>query len=139
MDYECAKAILDMAPRLMRFIRQQMRAASELSVPQFRVLAHLSQAPATNTELAERQGTTTPTMCRIVNGLVDRGLVRRDRSESADRRQVSLHLTKKGWKQYDGSRQFTKQVLVSSVLSGLTKAEKEKLRMGVDILLRAFQ
>src|SRR5690348_16166223 len=96
-DHEYAKAILSIIPPVMRFIRTEMRIAakSELTVPQFRILAKLSISKATNSDLAEWMGVSAPTMTRMVDPLVQRQFVTRE-TGSEDRRQINLELTASG-------------------------------------------
>ena len=75
---QCAGALLDALPGLMRFVRRQMRSrrATGLSVPQFRTLIQLHRRPATSLSIvAEALGATPPTTSRIVSGLVRKGYI----------------------------------------------------------------
>jgi long-chain acyl-CoA synthetase len=67
----------------------------DLSVPQYRVLGVLAQGSAVSSVLAERLAVRPPSVTSVVDGLVSRGLVRRQPRED-DRRCVALALTGEG-------------------------------------------
>ncbi len=95
----CAREILETVPLIMQAIRREMRAQREsasLSLPQFRTLVYLeNHLGASLAQVAEHIGLTPPSMSKIVDGLVEQGLVRR-RSHPRDRRRIELGLTAKG-------------------------------------------
>jgi len=66
-----------------------------LSLAQFHLLEPLSTGPRTNRELAEQAGISAPTATRMVNGLLQRGLVTRI-DDPIDRRAVVISLTDSG-------------------------------------------
>ena len=87
---ECARQVLEAVPLVMLAIRTEMRRhrGSDLSVPQFRVLVYLNRhAGASLSDIAEHMGLTLPSMSKMIDGLVLRGLVLR-RTNPADRRRV---------------------------------------------------
>jgi len=95
---ECAREVLEVVPLVMRVIRAAMRQASAptLSVPQFRVLVFINRREqASPTQVAEHIGLTLPSMTKLLDGLVRRGLVQRHAHPSDRRRQV-LRLTPQG-------------------------------------------
>lgn len=95
---QCASALLEVVPQVMQHLRMEMRksCAADLSVPQFRALAFLHDHPdATLSAVAEHIGLLLPSMSKLVDGLVERGLVRR-RVCREDRRCVLLRLTRRG-------------------------------------------
>jgi long-chain acyl-CoA synthetase len=81
-----------------RLAKQVERALTEvgLSVPQYRVLANLSEGPSAASALAERLIVSRPSVTAIADGLVDRRLVRRH-ATPADRRAVIHVLTNRGF------------------------------------------
>src|SRR2546422_357750 len=95
---ELARAFLDVVPRTMWLVRAEVRQAARnksqgtLSVPQIRVLAQLRSGAKGNGELAEALGVSVPSMSRLVDGLVRRGMVTRA-VRRQDRRSVTLALT----------------------------------------------
>src|SRR5438876_534222 len=77
---DVVERILGLAQRLSRTINADVRH-QKLSVPltmgQFRTLSHLAAGYATPAELAEHLVVTRPTITRLVDGLVRKGLVER--------------------------------------------------------------
>jgi DNA-binding MarR family transcriptional regulator len=66
-----------------------------LTIQKYRVLTHLSRGPASPSELAARLSVRPPTVTRLVDGLVARGLVVR-RPDSTDGRRSVHALTRTG-------------------------------------------
>jgi DNA-binding MarR family transcriptional regulator len=66
-----------------------------LSLAQYHLLEPLGTGPRTNRELAELAGISAPTATRIVDGLLQRGLVSRV-EDPTDRRAVVISLTTEG-------------------------------------------
>jgi DNA-binding MarR family transcriptional regulator len=101
MDFspeECAREMLEVVPTIMRAIRSQMRShrTPDLSVPQFRALNFLGRHQgASLSDVAEHIGLTRPSASKLIDGLVDRGLVSR-KGSLEDRRRIRLGLTNKG-------------------------------------------
>lgn len=80
-----------------RLAKQVERAVADagLSLPQYRVLANLSEGPSVASTLAERLIVSRPSVTAIADGLVERGFVERT-SDAADRRTVVHVLTDLG-------------------------------------------
>ena len=104
---ECARALLEVVPKVMQTIRAEMRRhrGADLSVVQMRTLAFLNRNPgAPLSAVAEHVGLTLPSMSSQVSGLVARDLL--DRSTAAhDRRYVTLTLTPEGRDVFQTARQ----------------------------------
>jgi DNA-binding MarR family transcriptional regulator len=66
-----------------------------LSLARYNLLEPLSSGPRTNRELAEQAGISAPTATRMVDGLLQRGLVTRI-DDPIDRRAVVISLTEDG-------------------------------------------
>jgi DNA-binding MarR family transcriptional regulator len=95
---ETARALMETNPRVMQAIRRELRSlrSEDLSVPQFRVLNYLNRHPDTSlSPVAEYVGLTLPSMSRLVDGLVERGLVLRQTC-GEDRRKIVLNLSGHG-------------------------------------------
>jgi len=95
---ECAGHILETVPVVMRAIRNEMRRhrGPDLSVPQLRVLVYLNRHEgASLSDIAEHMGSTLPSMSKMVDILVARGLVNRS-MDPQDRRRVILAPTALG-------------------------------------------
>lgn len=82
-----------------RLAKQVERALSDvnLSLPQYRLLANLSEGPSGASALAERLIVSRPSVTALADGLVERGLVARSH-EPGDRRSVIHVLTGEGTK-----------------------------------------
>ena len=95
---ECARDILDVIPRIMQFIRVEMRSkrTPDLTVPQFRALAFINRRPGVSlSEVAEHIGITLPSASKLADGLVGRALITRQEA-FIDRRKVTLEITPQG-------------------------------------------
>ncbi len=95
---ECARQILEAIPMVMRAIRNEMRGSrgSDLSVPKFRVLIFLNRHEgASLSDIAEHMGLTLPSMSIMIDGLVARNMVIRQK-DPGDRRRVTLAPTALG-------------------------------------------
>lgn len=67
----------------------------DLSAAQYRMLFQLSDGAEASTTLARKLEVSAPSVTAVVDGLVNRSLIRRTHSE-LDRRRVSLELTDEG-------------------------------------------
>lgn len=133
-----AQRTLDVIPPIMRFIRSEMRGAveGELTVPQFRTMVQLfAHGPMTNGALAERQGVSVAAMSRMVDSLVDKGLVKRGPGE--DRREVRIVPTKSGETIYQAARGAVRKVLAER-FAGLGEKERTKIVEALDLLVGLF-
>ena len=122
---ECAQAILEIAPAIMRTIRTEMRShrTADLSVPQFRALAFIDnhQGPSLS-DVAGHIGLTLPSMSKIVDGLVMRKLITREIAAS-DRRRMTLALTSRGQILLKAAHEATKDCL-AEMLQPLSPADR---------------
>jgi DNA-binding MarR family transcriptional regulator len=94
----CAREVMETTPVIMRAIRVEMRRGhgTDLSIPQFRTLGFIQRnADASLTDVAEHLGLTPPSASKLVDGLVKQGLIVR-KEAAADRRRITLELTKNG-------------------------------------------
>jgi DNA-binding MarR family transcriptional regulator len=88
------RALLD-AVALVEMPRLRLRHATGLTMPQFRALRHLREAPRTQSELVELIDLSPAGVSRAVDRLQDLGLVVASRREE-DRRIVEVSLTDAG-------------------------------------------
>src|SRR5512136_2733803 len=91
LAHECAHAVMQTVPVVMRAIRAEMRrnGAPLLSIPQARTLSYLHRCPGSCLfHLAEHLGVTRPTASTIVERLVRRGMVSRA-EDPQERRRVT--------------------------------------------------
>ena len=88
---DLAALYMEVVPQAMREFRKDMRRSrsSCLSVPQFRILAHLRRESANNRALAEIQGVSVAARSRMVYWLCKHNLVERQKY-ARDRRQVQV-------------------------------------------------
>ena len=134
-DHVSASALLDAMPKAMGWIRTTMRAAmrDELTVPQFRILVHLSKrGPLTNGALAERQGVSIAAMSRMVETLVKKGLVDRE-SSVVDRRALVIAVTPKGLSLFGRSHTAVQRSLAAKI-SALSVDDQEALARGAALI-----
>lgn len=132
---ECTNLLLTMVPRVMRIIRNEMRdnRPSDLSVPQFRTLGFLHRrGGASVSDVAGYLGLTLPTVSRMVDLLVKRGLVRREECPE-DRRRVTLVVTETGWSVY-GTALGQTQERLAKMLSPLSPDELGEVSRAMRLL-----
>ncbi len=135
----CAGEVLDTVPLIMQYIRVEMRRGRGpgVSVPQFRVLAFLGRTGgASLSAVADRVGLSLPAMSRLVDGLVDRGLVHREESPE-DRRRVLLRLTTRGRDLFRTARKGA-QSRLAEALEALPPAHRTEVAMAMQILRPLF-
>ena len=95
---QCARAVLETVPLLMRTIRQEMRQQrpAELSLPQFRTLRILQRHPALSlSQLAAHLDLTLASSSKLIDVLVKHNFVVREASQT-DRRKIILQLSEHG-------------------------------------------
>ncbi len=136
---DCARAVMEAVPLVMRSIRSEMRRqrGPQLSVAQFRVLAFLSRHPgACLFAVADHLGVARPTASILVDRLVRRGLVTRAR-DPEERRRIALRLSAAGARQFQQAREATRAWLVG-VLRGQSPLSLQQIAEGVTLLAAAF-
>ncbi len=134
-----AREILETVPVVMRTIRTEMRnrRGAELTVPQFRTMLFLDRNPSSSLQdLAGNLGLTSPTVCKMVDGLVADGLVTRQDS-SEDRRKVLLALTSRGQVILDQAQSGTRARL-AEILSVLNAEDRETVFSAMERLHALF-
>jgi DNA-binding MarR family transcriptional regulator len=139
-DLEHAKLFLETIPRTMRSVRSEIRkaAGNEFTTPQFRLLAKISRDSSTNQELAEWMGVSAPTMSKMVDKLVERGLVsRQTEPDSTDRRRIFIRATSRGAQRSNEIRGIVQQGF-SQRINGLSAAKKRELLAGLKVLKELF-
>ncbi len=118
--------------RISRRVRYE--SDNELASHQFSALIRLEHAPRTNSEIAEIEKVSAPSMCRTTQGLVNRGLVSRA-DDPTDRRQVILSLTPEGRKTIERVRRHRDEWMLER-LEGLTDDERDLLHRASDVLAK---
>ena len=118
--------------RLLRLLRRE-DDSSGLSAPRLSALSVLVFAgPQSLAELAAAEQVRPPTMSRIVDGLVEAGLVTRD-VKAGDRRSVRIAATEEGRRLLEAGRERRVRALTSR-LARLAESERRALTRGVEIL-----
>ena len=130
---KCAREILDGVPPVVWFIRKEMRVhRKKLSLAQFRALVLIYRQPgASLSAVAEHVGSSLPTASRIVQGLVEQGLLTRQGCPE-DRRQLALAVTDNGRNVLEtawSSTQGKLAVQLQSLKPGERQAVAEAMRL----------
>ena len=136
---DCAHAILDVTPLIMRIIRMEMRSnrSPDLSVPQFRTLIYIRNHPdASLTDVADHLGLTLSSTSKLVDGLVKRLLVERNDSLQ-DRRRMTLNLTGPGNASLDIAFRRTLD-RVSNALVHVSEAQRVEIVETMQLLNQLF-
>lgn len=136
---DLAALYMEVVPQAMREFRKDMRRSrsSCLSVPQFRILAHLRREPANNRDLAEIQGVSVAAMSRMVDWLSKHNLVER-LQDAEDRRQVHVQLTRHGRERFESFREEARGRLQKR-LASLDPRERARLQKGLAALANAVE
>lgn len=133
-DSVLVESLMEVLPKAMRQIRLSNRShrGNELSLPQFRVLAHVWRRPKMNKELADDIGLSVAAMSRLVGGLSTRGLVKRVINDE-DRREAYIEITREGLTLFKGIRARTSK-RVEKRLKSLNDRDKEALARGLVLI-----
>jgi DNA-binding MarR family transcriptional regulator len=131
---DVAARVHSTAIRLLRTLRRE-DDGSGLSAPRLSALSVVVFAgPMSLAGLAAAEQVKPPTMSRIVDALVERGLVTRI-AKPGDRRSVEIAATREGIQLLDAGRERRVGALVSR-LRKLADSERRALARGVEILER---
>ena len=133
-----AQELLDTVPMLMRIIRAHMRRhRSGLTVPQFRTLCYVSGAEGSSlSDVADFIGLSLPAMSRLVDGLVEEGLMKR-RPCDDDRRHVRLSVTPAGENALGGARKLALEQL-AKVVAQLNREQQRSVVENMRMLREIF-
>lgn len=137
--HECAVHLLETLPRVMRMIGGEMHQRGENTVtgPQFHALVILQHHQNSSlSSIAQHLGASNSATSKLVNGLVARGLVRREMA-STDRRGIMLTLSTLGQSVVEGFRADATEY-ISEVLADITADEAETLMKSLYMLRSAF-
>ncbi|WP_129630779.1 MarR family winged helix-turn-helix transcriptional regulator [Candidatus Oscillochloris fontis] len=134
-----AQMLLDMLPLLNRAVLTtiQVDEPDALTMPQFRVLAHLSDGPKTVSELARRRRVTLASMGQLAQALVERGLVER-RPDPQDRRQYQLSLSLAGQERYAATYALALRQLATLLAERLSSSDLATLQTTLPLLHHAL-
>jgi DNA-binding MarR family transcriptional regulator len=117
-------------------IARRIRFESDRELPphQYSVLARLEDRPRTNSELAEIERVSAPSMKRTTNCLVEAGYVSRA-DDPTDGRQVILSLTQTGQEALHRIRRHRDEWMLKRI-GTLTDDERELLARAADVLAK---
>ena len=135
---EVTRELLAVLPLLNRIVAAEVRreAGEETTMPQFRVLAHLSTGPLTLSALAKKRRVSLQSMSELVQVLVERGWVVRT-TDPNDRRQSLLSLTDQGGAHYERAQAQTLERL-APLMAKLAPDELTAVRMALPALRRVL-
>jgi|APFre7841882654_1041346.scaffolds.fasta_scaffold19687_1 MarR family transcriptional regulator for hemolysin len=136
---ESARTLLEVVPIIMQGIRLEMRNRRllDLTVPQFRVLAFVNRNKGSSLwEVANHVGLTPPSMSRLVDGLIARGLMAR-KDDPDDRRRVQLTVTGRGQAILETVTQGTLSYLADK-LGDLDADKREAIDNAMEALRTVF-
>ena len=132
---EAAHQVLAVVPQVMAVIRTEMRRhrSCELSLPQLRTLGYLeAHADTSLTAVADFIGLTLPSMSKLVDGLVGRGLVVRE-FDRGDRRRITLRLTSAGSSVLAAAHDSTRAYL-AGLLADLRPEQRQRIFQALEDL-----
>jgi DNA-binding MarR family transcriptional regulator len=135
---EATRELLAVLPLLNRIVAAEVRreAGEETTMPQFRVLAHLSASPLTLSALAKKRRVSLQSMSELVQALVERRWVART-PDPGDRRQSLLSLTDQGRVHYERAQAQTLQRL-TPLMAQLGPEELAAVRTALPALRRVL-
>jgi len=137
---DTVQQVIEVIPLIMRTIRVKFRERrkASINVAQFRVLAFLNNnAGASLSDLAYSVGQTLPAMSSLVDHLVRRKLITREKS-AEDRRKITLKLTLEGQQELHAAYQYTERFLEEK-LSSLSAEDLDIVLQSMKILRNLFQ
>jgi DNA-binding MarR family transcriptional regulator len=135
----CASAVLETTPMIMRSIRAELRKnrSPDLSVPQFRTLAYLGrQGESSLSQVADHIGVALPSASKLVNRLVSKKYAER-KTQTKDRRQVKLTLTQSGSHKLEDARRAAR-IHLTTRFADLPKAELKQIIQAMQIFKTVF-
>jgi DNA-binding MarR family transcriptional regulator len=123
--------------RLLRMLRRE-DDESGLSGPRLSALSVIVRAgPVSLAELAAAEQVRPPTMSRIVEGLVEAGLITRE-AKPGDRRSVRIEATEEGRRLLQSGRERRVRALTDR-LGKIAESERRALARGIEILERVVR
>jgi DNA-binding MarR family transcriptional regulator len=121
---------------VLRHVRSE-DTASGLTAARLSALSVIVFAgPVTMSQLADAEQVSVPTISRMIAGMVEDGLVRRQ-PDTADRRVVWLHPTARGSRLLNEGRRRRVEAL-ARLLSGVDPVDRRELARAADRLLTAL-
>jgi long-chain acyl-CoA synthetase len=113
------------------------RALTDMTLAQFRVLSLVASSPERAGRIAAKADVSRPSLSGLLDGLVQRGWVRRV-TVDGDRRGVSLEITAEGRAALEGARAATTE-RIATALDHLAPGERQAALDGIAALGRALE
>jgi DNA-binding MarR family transcriptional regulator len=134
---EMASRLHSASIRLLRMLRRE-DDQSGLSSPRLSALSVVVlSGPLSLAELAAAEQVRPPTMSRIVDGLVETGLITRE-AKPGDRRSVRIEATEEGRRLLQSGRERRVRALTDR-LGKIAESERRALARGIEILERVVR
>ena len=136
---DSAHGLLEVVPLVMRDIGSEMRnrRSPDLTVPQFRALGFVNRNHGSSlSEVANHMGLTPPSTCRLVDGLIARGMMTRQ-DDPTDRRRIKLAVTPHGSEMLHRCAEGTLNHLADK-LGGISNSEREIIVRAMTALRSVF-
>lgn len=137
---QLASQFIQVSPLMIRTVKTEIRAAADgrLTHAQYRILANINRGTNTTVgQIAIDHGVSQPSMSKMVDLLVKKGLIIRS-AFSSDRRQIVLRLSSKGLALFTDLRSTAAESL-SVKIDQLSKSEQQDLKKSLDHLESLLQ
>ncbi len=136
---EATQELLAVLPLLNRIMAVELRRETDedATMPQFRVLAHLLEAPLTVSALARKRRVSLQSAGELIQSMVERGWVTRS-PDPTDRRQSLLNITETGRLYYEKAQQAMLSRLVP-LMENLTQDEISAVQVALAALRRVLE
>lgn len=139
MSSQLSAHFLRTIPSTMRAFKNLLheQSSDNLSVPQLRVLRFTHYGYDQVSLIAKSLSVSQASISKLVDGLVEKGLIKKVCRCETDKRTTKLELTSKGVLAHQEiERELAKQLDVK--FKNLTKKDKTELKRGLDILEKVF-
>jgi len=136
---QCAANVMDTFHAMMHAIRPEKRKSpsSDLSMQQFRALITMKHHEGASLSLmSEHLGATISATSKLIDGLVERGYIRRD-TDTDDRRKLILALTEPGEKALESVHLEAISRLARRLVA-LSPGERSMVDLAMDLLRSAL-
>lgn len=133
-SHTTAQALLSTLPLVHRLMIVELKQENgeDTTMPQFRVLSYLSEAPLTVSDIARVRRVSFQSAGELVQALVERGWIERI-PDPNDRRQSLLHLTESGKQAYEQAQSHMVERL-SRLLASLSQDEQDMIQNAMRLL-----
>ncbi len=138
-SYQTAALVMDNIPLLMRLLRAKFREkrVGDLTMAQFRTLGFVdANNNASLSDVAGYIGLSLPSMSKLVDALVNQGLLTRS-EHGKDRRRICLALTGAGKRELDEAYRHT-QSFFAEKFAELTEDERAQVSGAMNLLKKLF-